>query len=138
MSQGRYRTEELLSQQIKEGRVLSSKNESDLRDAVDAHNEGNRLINGVLSQVVGPNAGDNPNPSPSSGDQNVGETNAFGRDSDIITVDSKDLAAAMRPRTVSDDTVVTVDSEDLAEVMHTQRTGVRDTKEEKDARSRRI
>lgn len=122
---GAYRSIELLEQQMKEGRVLSGKNENDLRDAVDQHNQGIDLINGVLKQVTGTaNAGDNPNPSPSAGDATPASgTNAY------------------RQRTyerATDDDVVVVDSEDLAEVIHAKRTGITDTAAEKRERARRI
>ncbi len=113
MTQGMYRSLELLEQQLKEGRVLSGKNENDLRDAVDQHNKGIDLINGVLTQVTG-----NPSPSgdatPESGTTG---TNVYRG---------------------SDDEVVIVDSDDLAEIMHTKRTGVNDTAAERRERARRI
>jgi hypothetical protein len=56
---------EELEATIKAGKVLSASNESDLRDAVAAHNSGVKLTNGVLDQVTGkPAAGPTPDTPP--------------------------------------------------------------------------
>jgi hypothetical protein len=59
----------------KAGRVLSAANESDLRDAVSAHNSGVKLVNGVLNQVTG-KPGGTPEQAPGDASDQDQETAA--------------------------------------------------------------
>jgi hypothetical protein len=110
---------EELEATIKAGKVLSAANESDLRDAVAAHNSGVKLTNGVLDQVTGkPAAGptpDTPAAAPAAEDAPVPKP----APKDVEPVETKEEAPVDEPIVAEQEFHETflVDEEMLKEVL---------------------
>ena len=110
---------EELEATIKAGKVLSAANESDLRDAVAAHNSGVKLTNGVLDQVTGkPAAGptpDTPAAAPETEDAPVPKP----APKDVEPVETKEEAPVDEPIVAEQEFHETflVDEEMLKEVL---------------------
>ena len=122
---------------MKAGRVLSASNESDLRDAIKAHNTGVGLTNGVLDQVTGkpgaapqnpPNTGDNEEPaavnppkgaSVTESGAPIIETREVNKDDEEIEVSVNDLLEVINAEaTESDDDIIEVDEDELLAVIN--------------------
>jgi hypothetical protein len=117
---------------IKAGRVLSAPNESDLRDAVAAHNKGVGLTNGVLDQVTG-KPGATPTPQEDVGKPGDEEKPTLGvmptqvvikyplgHDApEVIEVHEEPVTTVVEPEVVeSDDDIIVVDEDDLLRVFN--------------------
>jgi hypothetical protein len=84
-----------LQRMQKQGRVLSSDNEADLIKANDLVDQAGELIEGVLEQVTGQPVVEPADEGPDTGTPSAA---SYGRDDEIVSVNSRDLLDVINRR----------------------------------------